>query len=277
VKADLLGQRRFSRAVSAVTALARLQALLITRYPVNFAASLLGSFGGVLAMAFGLKLFSPPGSALHAGAILFYGYLLFIFLSDSLWRIGHSLWEEQRQGTLLNLYLTPAPRFALLAARGAPLLAITLLGALLACLVATLLFGRLPAEYLGLSALILFFSIAGMAGVGFIFACYHLLVGESASTTGNVIEFGALFVCAMFFPFQALPGPVLLISRLIPLSYCVDAFRSALLGFPQGYPELAPFGVEMAVVAAFGVLTPLLSYAVFRWTMDRMRKTGRLG
>jgi ABC-type multidrug transport system permease subunit len=115
-----------------------------------------------------------------------------------------------------------------------------------------------------------------MAGVGFIFACYHLLVGEPASSTGNVIEFATLFLCAMFFPFQALPSPIRAISRLVPLSYCVDAFRSALLGFPPGFPELAPFEVELAIAAAFGILTPLFSYAVFRWTMDRMRKMGRL-
>jgi len=260
-----------------VSALVRIQALLVTRYPVRFAASLLSSFGGVLALAWGLQVFSPAGSAQRSGAILFYGYLLFIFLSDSIWRIGPGLWEEQAQGTLANLSVTPAPRFALLAARGVPLLTVTLPGAILACLAVSLLFGGIPAENLGLAALAIVFSVIGLAGLGFLFACYHLLVGEAAGSTGNVIEFATLFVCAMFFPFQALPGPVLALSRLLPFSYCVDAFRSALLGFPPGFPELAPFEVELAVAVGFGVMMPLLGYAAFRWTMDRMRKTGRLG
>ena len=278
---------RCSRRVQGILALARVQALLVTRYPVNFAASLLGSFGGVLALAWALQMFAPAGGATAplganavgttASAILFYGYLLFIFLSDSFWRIGHSIREEQLQGTIQSLYVTPAPRFAILAVRALPLLAITALGGTLACLAANLLFGRLPAENLALAGLIFACAVVGTAGLGCIFACYILLAGESSSAAGNFLEFTLLFVCAMFFPFQALPAPVLWISRLVPLSYCVDAFRSALLGFPAGFPELAPFEVELAVAVGYAVLMPLLSYLLFRWTMDRMRKSGKLG
>lgn len=274
MKADPLSLRR---KLSASLALARVQALLAARYPVNFAASLLGSFGGVLALAWALKLFAPPGAALRSAAILFYGYLLFIFLSDSLWRVGHSLREEQLQGTLESIYLTPAPRFAILAARGLPLLAITALGGALALLAANLLFGRLPAENLPLATLIFLCSVSGTVGLGLLFACYVLLAGESSGSTGNFIEFALLFACAMFFPFSVLPAPVLWVSRLIPLSYCVDAFRSALLGFPPGYPELAPFEVEMVIIFGFAVLSPLLSYIAFRRTIRYMRETGRLG
>lgn len=265
------------RSLQSFLVLARVQALLATRYPVNFAASLLGSFGGVLALAWALRMFAPPGGALQPGAILFYGYLLFIFLSDGIWRVGHSVREEMLQGTIESIYVTPAPRFAILAARGLPLLAITALGGALAILAANLLFGRLPTENLGLAALIFVCSAAGTAGMGFLFACYVLLAGESSSSTGNFVEFSLLFVCAMFFPFQALPAPVLWLSRLVPLSYCVDAFRSALLGFPPGFPELAPFEVEVAVAMGFAVVMPLLSYVVFGWAVDRMRKSGRLG
>ena len=236
MKAEPFAARRLPRKLGAAAALARVQALLVTRYPVHFAASLLGSFGGVLALAWGLKMFSLPGMGLRSAAILFYGYLLFIFLSDSLWRIGPSLWEEQAQGTLMNLYVTPAPRFALLAARSAPLLGVSLLGAVLACLAVDLLFGRLPAENLWLAALIFIFSVAGMAGMGFLFACYHLLVGEAAGSTGNVIEFGTLFACAMFFPFarpawagagRLAPAPAQLLCGCLPLGAA---------WFPTGFP-----------------------------------------
>ena len=53
-----------------------------------------------------------------------------------------------------------------------------------------------------------------------------------------------LVLCANFFPFAALPPFLLKISRLIPLAYAVDAFRSTLMGFPPGFPELAPIKLE---------------------------------
>ncbi len=54
-----------------------------------------------------------------------------------------------------------------------------------------------------------------------------------------------MILCGMFFPFRALPEMVLWGSRVLPLSYAVDAFRSTLMGYPVGFPELAPIEVEV--------------------------------
>jgi hypothetical protein len=56
----------------------------------------------------------------------------------------------------------------------------------------------------------------------------------------------------------------------------VDAFRSALMGFPPGFPELAPFAVEVVIVAAFGGLMPALGYGLYRREEDRARRKGSL-
>jgi len=80
----------------------RIQAIIISRYPANLAAGLLVSFGGVLALALAAQMFAPTGTAAtHTlTSAMFYGYLLYIFLSDSLWRIGYSVRQDQIQGTL---------------------------------------------------------------------------------------------------------------------------------------------------------------------------------
>jgi hypothetical protein len=57
-----------------------------------------------------------------------------------------------------------------------------------------------------------------------------------------------------------LPSFVLVLSRLIPLSYAVDAFRSTLMGFPDGFPALLPIEPGLVTVTTFGVLMPLLGY-----------------
>jgi len=259
-------------------AMVRVQATLISRYPVNMAAGLLVSFGGVLALALATRMFTPASSsgATEAG-VMFYGYLLYTFLSNSLWRIGYSVRQDQIQGTMEGLYLTPAPKFANLVARAVPLFILTATGAALALAAVNLIVGQLPAHNLGLAAVVFVCSVTGTFGLGFCFAAYSLVAGDAASSVGNLIEFSLLVVCAMFFPFRVLPGVVRLLSGFIPLSYCVDLFRSALLGFPVGMPELAPIGLELFIVVVYAAIFPLLGYALFRVVERRLRENGRLG
>jgi len=260
-------------------AMVRVQTILISRYPVNLASGLLVSFGGVLALALATRMFTPAtsGSTGEIAGVMFYGYLLYIFLSDSLWRIGYSVRQDQVQGTLEGLYLTPAWKFASLVSRAVPLFVLTGTGAVLALAAANWIFGGLPAANLGLATVVFLCSVVGTFGLGFCFAAYTLVAGEAASSTANFLEFALLVVCAMFFPFRVLPGPVQWISRIIPLSYCVDAFRSMLIGLPPGFPELAPIGTELVIVAMYAVMMPILGYALFRAVERRLRQTGRLG
>ena len=259
-------------------AMIRVQTLLVSRYPANLAAGLLVSFGGVLALALATRMFTPATSSGETETgVMFYGYLLYTFLSNSLWRIGYSVRQDQIQGTLEGLYVTPAPKFANLVSRAVPLFVLTTTGAAVALAAVNLMVGQLPAHNLGLAAVVFMCSVVGTFGLGFCFAAYSLVAGDAASSTLNLIEFGLLVVCAMFFPFRVLPEAVRWLSRLVPLSYCVDAFRSTLLGFPPGFPELAPFGIELTIVIAYAVAAPSLGYALFRAVERRLRENGRLG
>jgi len=257
----------------------RAQAIIVSRYPANLAAGLLVSFGGVLALALATQMFAPTesGAASTLTGAMFYGYLLYVFLSDSLWRIGYSVRQDQIQGTLEGLYLTPAPKFASLVSRVVPQFALTATGAALAMLSVVWIFGGLPVANVPLAAGVFACSLMGTFGFGFCFAAYSLVAGDSASSTGNFIEFALLVLCAMFFPFSVLPEPVRALSQLIPLSYCVDAFRSTLMGFPPGFPELAPLEIELVIVAVYAVIVPILGYALFRAVERRLRRDGRLG
>ena len=120
----------------------------------------------------------------------------------------------------------------------------------------------------------LLFGISAGVGLGIVVAAYALVAKESVDSVANFLQYGLLMLCAMPFPFSALPGPVLAISRLIPLSYSVDLFRSTLLGRA---PELAPAVAEWPVVAAFGVLMPVLGYWLYGLAEHRARERGSLG
>ncbi len=56
----------------------------------------------------------------------------------------------------------------------------------------------------------------------------------------------------------------------------VDAFRSTMMGFPPGFPELASFPVELMITTLFGLIMPLLGYILYRRSENYARKHGSL-
>lgn len=264
---------------SALGAMVRKEFTIMTRYPVEFVAS----FGQIFAIVAiftlaGLTFAGPDqeGETNSAAGIVIYGFLLFLFLSDTLWSIGYNLRNEQKQGTLEHLYLSPASKFSALMARVSTTLVWTgLLSIAGSWLMATLL-GGLPFANPVLGAYLLVMSLSGTFGIGFAFAGVTLWIKEAGQTAAAVLQFGFLVLCAVFFPFSALPAGLRMISRLLPLAYAVDAFRSTLMGLPPGFPELAPLGTEIVITTLFGMLMPLLGYLVYRRAESSARRSGSL-
>jgi ABC-2 type transport system permease protein len=271
--------------MSVFWAMARKELTILARYPVEFVTSFGRIFLIVAIFTLAGEMFFegrpgpvPPsgGEASHTAGIVVYGFILFMFLSDTLWTIGYGVRNEQLQGTLEQLYLTPASKFASLVARVANTLIWNGLLSVAASALMMAMIGRLPFENPVLGAYLLVMALAGTFGVGFAFAALSLRLRETAQTAANFLQFGLLILCANFFPFSALPPWLLAISRWIPLAYGVDAFRSALMGFPPGFPELLPIGVEIAIVTIFGLGMPILGYLLYRQGERQARQQGSL-
>jgi len=272
----------FSAWLDSLWAMSRKELTIMARYPVEFVASFAQVFIITLALTLAGLMFARGGvqQAGNAGSstagLVVYGFILFMFLSDTLWTIGYNVRREQKQGTLEQLYLSPASKFASLLSRVTVTLTWTSLMSVGAAAMMSAMIGRLPFENLPLGIFILIMALSGTFGVGFAFAAITLRIKEAGQTLANVIQFAFMVVCAPFFPFSALPGWMQNISRAVPLAYGVDAFRSTLMGYPRGFPELAPIGVEVVVVTIFGLAMPLLGYWLYRREEDVARRKGSL-
>jgi len=262
-------------------AMTRKELTVMARYPVEFIASFGRVFLIVAIFVLGGETFSPQQSFPTGGGsdttgLVVYGFILFMFLGDTLWTVGYAIRHEQVQGTLEQLYLSPASKFASLVSRVTNTLIWTGLlcaagGALMAMMI-----GRLPVENPLMGLYILVMSLAGTFGIGFAFAALTLRIKESAQTLANLLQFVFLILCANFFPFSALPPFLYSVARFIPMAYSVDAFRSSLMGFPPGFPELAPFPVEVAIITVFGILMPVVGYTFYRKAEIQARRQGSL-
>lgn len=263
----------------------RKELILIARYPVNFIASFGQVFLIVAIFTLGSKTFVTnissqaeelQGASRNPAGVVIYGFILFMFLSDTMWTIGYNIRHEQVQGTLEQLYLSPASKFASLISRVANTLIWTGLLTLAASALMVAMIGRLPFENPLLGIYLLIMNLMGTFGLGFAFAALTLRIRETAQTMANLLQFVFLVLCAMFFPFSALPEFLRLVARVIPMAYGVDAFRATMMGYPQGFPELAPIEVEIVIVTVFGLLMPILGYYLYRLAEDHARRSGSL-
>ena len=264
---------------SSTLAMARKEFTIMTRYPVEFIAS----FGQIFAIVAILTLagltFSSSledfGGGPTAGVVI-YGFMLFLFLSDTLWTIGYNIRREQKQGTLEALYLSPASKFASLISRVTNSLIWTSLLSVAAVWLMTTMLGSLPFANPLLALYLLIMALSGTFGIGFAFAAVTLRIKEAGQSLANALQFVFLILCANFFPFSALPAGLLAISKAIPLAYAVDAFRSTLMDYPPGFPELAPIEIEIVITTLFGILMPLIGYGWYRASETHVRRSGGL-
>jgi ABC-2 type transport system permease protein len=278
-RADLM-IRGQTAVISTFLAMVKKEFIIMTRYPVEFVASFAQIFLIIMVLTLGGLMFSPNGvqsggDPITTGVVA-YGFVIFIYTFNTLWSIGFNVRREQKQGTLEQLYLSPVSKFTALASRITILLFWTGVLSLVSVTVMALMLGQLPLENGWLGLYILLLSLSGTFGTGFAFAALTLRIKESAQTMINLLQFAFMILCAPFFPFATLPESVIFVSRLIPLSYCVDAFRSTLMGYPNGFPELASIEVELIIVTIFGLAMPLVGYWLYRRAEDSARVRGSL-
>ncbi len=259
-------------------AMVRKELTILTRYPVGFVASFGQIFLIVAVFVLAGLTFSPGGEgAFGTGSgVVIYGFVVYMFITDTLWTVGYNVRREQVQGTLEQLYLSPASKFASLVARVAHLLIWTGLLSVTGALLMAGMLGSLPFENPGFGFYLLVMTLLGTFGVGFAFAALTLHIREAAQNAVNFLQFGLLILCANFFPFAALPPALLAVSKVIPLAYAVDAFRSTMMGYPPGFPELASIQTETVIVTLFGLLMPVLGYALYRRAEKSARRHGTL-
>ena len=255
-------------------AMLKQQFLLLTRYPVNLIANFLLVLVMVIVITLVVMMFVPAAAGPTIRGITLYGFVIFIFLSHTIWTVGLSVQREKTEGTLTSLYLTPASRFLSLLSRAVVTLAWTTVACIAGLLAAQAITGPLPLYNPGLALVILLFTISGLVGLGFAIAGLALHFGESIELVANILEFSLIGFCAFFFPFAVLPPALQSVSRLIPLSYSVDAFRTVALGLDR--PELLPLEIELVIIISTGILGPILGYVIYHVNEKNARRQGML-
>lgn len=207
-------------------------------------------------------------------AYLLIGSNVFMVVSGALWNFGFWLRREQQTGTLEALYLAPASRWLVLSG-------VALYGALrnivnfgLAFTLGCLLFRVNPLQGDILLALVfLLLGVIPLYGVSLLYGAIILKLKE-ANAMIQLAQWLISFLMGIFFPITVFPPLLRAIALLFPPTWMNNGVRAALLGvgwfFQTWYRDLA-------VLAAFCLIAPLLGYWVFLSTESRIRANEGVG
>ena len=220
------------------------------------------------------ELFRRNTGTANYVAYLLIGSNVFMIVSGALWNFGFWLRREQQTGTLEALYLAPASRWLVLSG-------VALYGALrnlvnfgLAFTLGCLLFRVNPFQGDILLALgFLLLGLIPLYGVSLLYGALILKLKE-ANAMIQLAQWAISFLMGIFFPIAVFPPLLRAVALLFPPTWMNNGVRAALLGvgwfFQTWYRDLA-------VLAAFCVVAPLLGYWVFLGAERRIRANEGVG
>lgn len=207
-------------------------------------------------------------------AYLLIGSNVFMMVSGALWNFGFWLRREQQTGTLEALYLAPASKWLILSGVALYGTLRSLLNFGLAFTLGCLLFRVNPFQGDILLALgFLLLGLIPLYGVSLLYGAIVLKLKE-ANAMIQLAQWLVAFLMGIFFPIAAFPPLLRAVALLFPPTWMNNGVRASLLGvgwfFQTWYRDLA-------VLAVFCVVAPILGYWVFLQTERRIKANEGVG
>jgi ABC-2 type transport system permease protein len=178
---------------------------------------------------------------------------------------------SQQAGTLPLLVASPltSRRLVTLSA-GYPLLRASLEGALYLC-AGVLLGVTLHGASITGALLVFAVSLCAFSAIGMLSAACAV-VWKRGDPIPWLFDAASWLLGGVFFPVDLLPAPLQAVSRLLPITYALDAIRPALLT-PAGIGEILSRAMPLVVFAAAAVP---LGFLAFDRALARARAQGTL-
>jgi ABC-2 type transport system permease protein len=236
------------RLARAIAAQARAELLLTLRRSESLLVALL--------IPLALMVFFASATVLPAGArsisFLLPGTIALAVISSGMVSLGIATAYERYYGVLKLLGASPLPRWGLVTAKLAGVLALEILQITVLALVATIFYGWHPTTSVvaGVAAVLL--GSAAFAGLGLVMA--GRLRAEMTLGVANGLFLVFLLLGGLFVPLSRLPSIVGPVAGVLPAHALAAALRGASI-----------HSQAWLVLAAWAVIAPAVAALTFRW------------
>lgn len=192
------------------------------------------------------------------------GIIAMIVLTAVLTGLAASVAREKEIGTLDGILISPIDRLAIVVGKALAQAVRGLVQGSIVLLLAILLFGVKIHGSLLLILLILLLGVFSFVGFGILVSA-AATEQETATQLLFMFQFPMLFLSGVFFPISMMPGFMQAISKVIPLTYAIEALRKVMiLG-----ASINAVKTELLILFAFGLVTTSISVPVFKRMITR--------
>ncbi len=187
------------------------------------------------------------------------GIIAMIVMTAVLTGLAASISREKEQGTLDGVLVSPVDRLAIILGKALAQTVRGLVQGSLVLLLAWLVFGVKVYGSLLLVFLILILGVFSFVGLGILVSA-SAAEQETATQLLFMFQFPMLFLSGVFFPITMMPKFVQYISKVIPLTYAIEALRKVIvLG-----ATFSSISHELLVLFVFGFVTTSVSVPIFK-------------
>jgi ABC-2 type transport system permease protein len=192
------------------------------------------------------------------------GLMAMVIMMAAMIGLAGSISRERELGTLDGIMSAPISRLSIVLGKSFAQVVRGLLQAVLTLVLAILLFGVVVQGNFGLLALLLLLTVFSFIGMGIMISAMASQQ-ETAMTIMMTLTFPMMFLSGAFFPIQQMPTVMQWISKLLPLTYAVQALRKCIV-LGTGITGMMP---EIWVMLSFGVVFMATAIPVFNRAITR--------
>jgi ABC-2 type transport system permease protein len=246
-------------------------------YRLAFITSLGGAFTTLLSAGFLSRIVPGNQASLRPYGSDYFTFVLvgtaaLNYFSVALGSFATSLSQEQQQGTLEALLVTPTdPRRLLLCGAAWPFLFSTLQLLLYLVVGGVLFHAKVAADHLAMAAGVMLLTLIAFGAVGLLAASVIVLakrVGVLLTLVGSAFA----LLGGVLYPISVLPRPLQLLAEILPMMHGLDGVRRALVT----HPDVGAIGRDALILGAFSAALVPGALQAFQLAVHRGRRTGSL-
>jgi ABC-2 type transport system permease protein len=263
--------------LSLVAAFLRRDFRLERSYRLAFLTQIGGAFTTLLSAGFLSRLVPAHQTSLRPYGGDYFTFVLIgtaalSYFSVALGSFSGSLGEEQQQGTMEALIVTPTDaRVLLLCGAAWPFLFATAQLVLYLVVGALLFHARVALDHLVVAGAMVLLTVIAFSAVGLAVASVIVLAKRTGLLIGMI---GSAFAIlgGVLYPISVLPRPLQFAAEALPMSHGLDGVRRALVT----HPDLDVIGRDALVIVVFSAVLLPIALQSFQWAIARARRTGSL-
>ncbi len=178
--------------------------------------------------------------------------------------LATSISREKELGTLDGILVAPISRLCIILGKALSQTTRGLLQGSIVLLLSIFLFGVKIYGSIPLVALLLFLGVFSFIGLGILISAIAA-EQETAMMIMMTLTFPMIFLSGVFFPIEQMPGFMQIISKILPLTYTIEALRKVII-LGAGISSL---GKELTILITFGTITLAIAVPAFKRIITR--------